>query len=469
MQRLTAGDAMFLYMENATNYGHVGGLQILDAPAVPKPRTPEEDEAHMEHFLQTVPFARKKLAEVPLGFGHPFWVDDADFDLEYHWRRTAIPGEGTPEDVERVISRLAARHLDRRRPLWEFHEVENIDGGQRSGIYTKIHHAAADGAAMMALAMATMTMTPDIVNHPMPETPWRPEPNPPELQLLTRSALEAAGRPRQLVSWARRTAGELIGQFGPEGLFRSNFSIVRDQMASIRAPKTRFNAPLTPHRRWAYGSTPLDEVKAIRKATGATVNDIVLCICAQMLRDWLDERGELPDESLVAMVPVNLRDGEATTSDGNMVSAVPGRIHTEIADPVERLEAIHASMNAQKEMQKAVPADLQMDTMGIIPAWALANATRLAFRTRAGERLRPFNLTISNVPGPQFPLYVDGAQQLASYPYSTVADGVGLNITVTSYNGNLDWGIVVDRGMVEDAWSMWDGLQKAQAALLATI
>jgi diacylglycerol O-acyltransferase len=467
MDQLTTSDAMFLYMENATNYGHVGGLGVLDAPKVPTYEVREGQvlEDHTEAFLQMIPFSRRRLLELPLKLGHPVWINDPDFDPEYHIRQIAVPAPGSPQQVEQILSRIASRPLDRSRPLWEMYEIEGLDGGKHAGVYTKIHHAAADGTAMMAMALATLSMTPDIVHHPRPATEFQPDRIPTDLELMAKGLTNVVARPGRSLSWTRRMFREMAEMVGGDSEIRSRLPEIIGQVRDLRAPKTRFSAMVGPHRRWAYGSTSLEELKQIRKHFGVTINDVVLAICAGALRNWFQTHDELPDEPLIAMVPVNIREGDGMAG-GNQISAIPATLHTHIADPEERLGKIAESMGTQKAMQKAVSATTQMEAMELMPAWAMYNALRLAYRTRQTPRFSPFNLTISNVPGPQFPVYMDGAKQLHSYAYSTITDGMGLNITVSSYDGNLDWGVVADRDMVDDLWPMWACIQDAQAELL---
>ena len=246
---------------------------------------------------------------------------------------------------------------------------------------------------------------------------------------------------------------------------------VRDRVPAMlnqlttQAPRTVFNQRIGQHRRFAFGSTSMEEVRTIKSAFDCTVNDVVLAMCGGMLRAWLQERDLLPAQPLIAMVPVSVRT-EAHQGLGNQVSSMAAVLHTDEADPVHRLAKIHQSMSDQKIVQQALPVHAQLEMLSHLPAAAMEQAMRLTFSTRLSERMMPFNLTISNVPGPQFPLYMDGAEQLASYPYSTITDGMALNITVASYNGHLDWGIVVDRDIVTDPWAMFDGLVAAQAELL---
>ena len=227
-----------------------------------------------------------------------------------------------------------------------------------------------------------------------------------------------------------------------------------------------FNQRIGQHRRFAFGSTSLADARTIKSAFDCTVNDVVLAMCAGMLRAWLRERDLLPAQPLVAMVPVSVRTEEQSTSLGNQVSGMAAVLHTDEADPAKRIAKIAASMRDQKLLQAALPVQAQLEMMSHVPAAAMEQAMRLVFGTRLSERVMPFNLTISNVPGPQMPLFLDGAEQLASYPYSTITDGMALNITVTSYNGHLDWGIVVDRDIVDDAWAMYDGLVESGDELL---
>jgi WS/DGAT/MGAT family acyltransferase len=272
----------------------------------------------------------------------------------------------------------------------------------------------------------------------------------------------------KLVGVQRRALSQTIG-----GLRRgSGAPPIRERVPAIlnqlrtQAPRTVFNQRISPHRRFAFGSTSLTEAREIKDAFGCTINDVVLAECSGMLRTWLQERGLLPELPLIAMVPVSVRTESHAGSLGNQVSAMAAVLHTDQADPVTRLRKIHESMSDQKIVQAALPVRAQLEMLTHMPAAAMEQAMRLAFRTRLSERMMPFNLTISNVPGPQVPLYLDGAEQLASYPYSTITDGMALNITVTSYNGHLDWGLVVDREIVTDPWAMYDGIVDAHGELL---
>lgn len=468
MEQLSGLDATFLYMESATNYGHVGGLQIFATPRKPHQRTPQQDAANTEWLYGLAGYSRRRLVQVPFGLDHPYWIEDPDFDREFHERTIALPPPGTDRQLEQVVSRIAARPLDRDRPLWEVYRIEGLDRGRKFAVYSKTHHCAIDGASGTQLALAMMQTDPEPVDHPAPSPAWTPERAPSQAEMLALGLRATATRPMKMIGVQRRALTQTINSLrrssgGPP--IRDRVPAMLNQLRT-RAPRTIFNQRIGQHRRFAFGSTSLADVQAIKQAAGCTVNDVVLGMCAGMLREWLSERDALPDQPLIAMVPVSVRTEATATQAGNQVSGMAAVLHTDEPDPHARLHKIHASMADGKIVQAALPVHAQLEMLSHTPAAAMEQAMRLVFSTRLSGRLMPFNLTISNVPGPQYPLYLDGAEQLASYPYSTITDGMALNITVCSYNGNLDWGIVADRDIVEDPWSMLDGIAAAQTELL---
>jgi len=468
MEQLSGLDATFLYMETARNYGHVGGLQIFAQPAEPHERTPEEDAANTEFLYGLASYTRRRLVEVPFGLDHPYWIEDPDFDREFHERTLAVPSPGTDRQLEQVVSRIASRPLDRSKPLWELYRIEGVDEGRKFAVYSKTHHCAIDGASGTQLALASMQTTPEPVNHPAPAKRWRPERVPSQAEMLARGLSATIQRPMRLVGVQQRALTQTVNSFrrtsgGPR--IRERVPAMLNQLRN-QAPRTVFNQQISQHRRFAFGSTPLADAQAIKKAAGCTVNDVVLALCGGMLREWLGARGELPAQPLIAMVPVSVRTEATASVAGNQVSGMAAVLHTDEPDPATRLQKIHASMTDQKIVQAALPVHAQLEMLTHMPSATMEQAMRMVFATRLSERMMPFNLTISNVPGPQTPLFLDGAEQLASYPYSTITDGMALNITVCSYNGHLDWGIVVDRDIVPDPWAMFDGIIAAQAELL---
>jgi diacylglycerol O-acyltransferase / wax synthase len=469
MEQLSGLDSTFLYMESSTNYGHVGGLQIFKNAESAHWRTPEEEEANTEYLYSLATYTRRRLVEVPFGLDHPYWIEDPDFDRDFHERFIAVPPPGTDRQLEEIVSRIASRPLDRSRPLWEVYLIEGVDEGRKFAVYSKTHHCAIDGASGTQLVLATMQLTPEPVNNPMPARRWQPERVPSQVEMLARGLAATAQRPMKLVGVQRRAARQVLGGLRPGSgapRIRERVPAMLNQL-NAQAPRTIFNQRISQHRRFAFGSTSLAEARTIKTVYDCTVNDVVLALCGGMLRSWLSARDALPAQPLIAMVPVSVRSDATASNLGNQVSTMAAVLHTDEADPVVRLHKINDSMLDQKIVQAAMPIHAQLELLSHVPAATMVQAMRLTFRTRLSERMMPFNLTISNVPGPQMPLYLDGAEQLASYPYSTITDGMALNITVTSYNGHLDWGIVVDRDIVDDPWSMFDGIVEAQAELLA--
>jgi diacylglycerol O-acyltransferase len=233
------------------------------------------------------------------------------------------------------------------------------------------------------------------------------------------------------------------------------------QRTGLRAPKTRFSGRLSPHRRFAFGQLSLDEVKAVKNVYGVTVNDVVVAICAGAVRRWLIENDTVPDEPLVAQVPVSVRTSEQTGTYGNRIMLMSAPLHTEIEDPVERLEVTHESLGDMKERHKALPADLLQDVNHFVPPAVFSRAARVTFRLATSVGRPTWNLVISNVPGAQIPLYLAGARLMANYPVSVITDGMGLNITVMSYDGHMDFGIVADRDQMPDVWCLMEWLEES--------
>jgi diacylglycerol O-acyltransferase len=460
MQQLTGLDAAFLAMETPATYGHVGSICILDPSTAEVPLTLQAMTDLIESRLHLIPPFRRRLVEVPLGLDQPYWIEDPDFDIEYHVRELALPAPGDDQQLAEQAARLHARHIDRRRPLWELYLIHGLEGG-RIAIYTKVHHAAIDGVSGNDILAALLDLSPD-GRPPEDSQPWSSESEPSSWEMLARSAVSLAGHPvraaRLSVALGRsipNLAGSPARPALPiiDRLFPRNTTAVLSS-PGLRAPATPFNKPIGPHRRWAFRSVPFADVKAVRTASGATVNDVVMALCAGALRRWLLEHDALPDGPLVAAVPVSVRTEEQQGTGGNRVSSIIAAIPTNLADPAERLTASHEAMRAAKEQHGALPADLLADvTQFAMPALA-GQAARLSARLRLLERLNLFNLIISNVPGPNVPLYYAGHRLVAYYPLSAITDGQGLNITVMSYGGQLHFGLIADRDLVPDLDAM---------------
>jgi len=456
VEQLSGLDGWFLAMETSSVYGHVGSVCIVDAKASEagaSPLTLEHLTTFIESRLPLVPLFRRRLVTVPLGLDHPYWIDDPNFDIEFHIRELALPGPGSDRQLSEQVARLHARPLDRSRPLWELYLITGLRGG-RAAIYNKIHHSAIDGVSGGDILAAVLDVSPESRPAPKVEV-FEGERPPGPTWLLGRSALALALQPlkgaRVVADLARSVPG-FANVIGPALGQRLSGKEDVDVLSTpgLHAPGTPFNAPISAHRRWAFTDLPLSEVKSLRVGTELTVNDVVMALCAGALRRWLDQHEALPPAPLVAAVPVSVRSIDEKGTHGNKVSIMLAPLPTNLSDPAERLEATHQAMLAAKDQHGAIPASLLADvTQFAMPV--LANqAWRMSAKLRLLERVNPFNLIISNVPGPNVPLYFAGAKLLAYYPVSALVDGQGLNITVMSYRGNLYFGLIACRQLVPD-------------------
>jgi diacylglycerol O-acyltransferase / wax synthase len=456
VRQLTGLDAAFLAMETPTVFGHVGSVSVVDPSTAPEPLTLERFTRVVESRLPLVPLLRRRLVEVPLGLDQPYWIEDPDFDIEFHVRELALPAPGSDRQLAEQAARLHARPLDHSRPLWEIYLIFGLAGG-RAAIYSKVHHAAIDGVSGNDILAALLDLSPE--GRPLPEPPpRRTERQPSAAELLARSAVSLTRHPLRAVrlslgllqaapalvanpAWPRLPlVDRLLGRDGDAVLARPG----------LRAPPTPFNRSITQHRRWGFTSLPLPQIKRVKHALQVTVNDVVLGLCAGALRRWLLDHDALPDAPLIAAVPVSVRTREQEGTHGNRVSVMLTVLPTQLDGPRDRLRAVHEGMRAAKEQHGALPADLLADvTQFAMPALA-GQAARMAARLRLVERAGPFNLIISNVPGPNVPLYYAGAELLAYYPLSAIVDGQGLNITAMSYRDTLFVGVIACRELVPD-------------------
>jgi WS/DGAT/MGAT family acyltransferase len=454
MQQLTGLDASFLAMETTTTTGHVGGLAVLDPAGIPKPLTLARLTDVLAERIPLVPVLRRKLLNVPLGLDQPYWIDDPDFDIEYHVREIALPRPGSDAQLTEQVSRLHARPLDRSKPLWEIYLITGL-AKKRAAVYTKIHHAAIDGASGAELLTVLLDLTPDGRDLPA-RVPFRPAPPPPLPALAAKAIARLAWRPVQTVQmtnemlrWLPTLAPAVSTLVGAMlGLNRGDGEVIATTLS--RAPATPFNKPITPHRRFAFRSVDLDTVKMVKNAFGVSVNDVVMAMCAGALRRWLIDHAALPSQPLIAMIPVSVRDPASKGSMGNKVSAMLAMLPTHIAEPDLRVELVHAATKIAKAQQATIPQGLVDQISDFAPPALTARAARVVFATGLLHRLPPFNITISNVPGPNVPVYLCGARLLAHYPVSVVTDGQGLNITLVGYLGQLHFGLVSCRELVPD-------------------
>jgi len=458
MERLTGLDAAFLYLENPTNHMHVAMTMVVDPSTVPGGYSFENLKEFIRGRIHLVPPFRRRLVEVPLNLAHPVWIDDPDFDIDFHIRRIGCPAPGGRRELGEMAGQIASTPLDRTRPLWELWVIEGLKQ-DRVGVVTKVHHSAIDGSSGAELMVHLFDMEPEA---PTPPPPPDKEPDhiPNDFELLGHAM---ASRIRKTIALPR-LLGETVSAITRvvEGRRDPDRPV---GAAPLNAPNTSWNGPLSPLRSVGFARVPLADVRAIKDAFGCTVNDVVLGLCAGTLRSYLIEHDELPDQPLVAACPVSVRD-DADNKPGNKVSAMFTTLDTNLADPAERIRAIQACTVGAKQEHNAVGADMLQNWA----EYAAPNTFNLASRLYsswglAGSHRPIHNVIISNVPGPPFPLYYAGAEMVAAYPMGPVMEGVGLNITVFSYRGSVDFGFMVDRDLVPDVWSMADRVKDALAEL----
>ncbi|MCU1365357.1 MAG: wax ester synthase/diacylglycerol acyltransferase, partial [Ilumatobacteraceae bacterium] len=478
-------------METANVFGHVSSLNIYDpTDATGGAGVEATKQIILERIGQLAPF-RRRLVEVPFGLDLPYWIEDPAFDIDFHVRHHAVPKPGTPEQLAEVISRIVARPLDRTRPLWELYVIEGVANGTRIAQLTKVHHAAIDGAAGASMLAAILDPSPDY--RPTGSTaPWVPDAVPTDDHMLRITALEYLRRPEKMIRLSVRSIRELAASTQNGGL-RALADVIaqpmpgpfgrmmRERLRGVNhdvdnppalppthAPRTPWNRPITPHRRFTACTIALDDAKRIRRQFGCTFNDVVMALCSGTLRRYLLLHDCLPDEPLIAMVPISVRSGSESDAYQNRVSALLADLATNEADPLQRLLRVRASMTAAKDNFAAIPAETLQDFTQFAPPAVAARAMRMYSRLRIADRMNPpFNLVISNVPGPNYPLYSAGAKLEHFYPVSALADGQGLNMTVQSYNGNLDFGFIACRDLVPDLAVMSRLLMESMAELLA--
>ncbi len=447
MQRLSGLDASFLYLETPEQLLHVCGLVVVDPGTVPGGYSFASLKDRLAALVVEVPEFRRRLRHVPFDLDHPVWVDDEHFSIDRHAHRAALPAPGGVAELAELCGHLAGQPLDRSRPLWELWVIEGLADG-RLGIFFKMHHATVDGLSGMSLLSHLCSLEPEpptSATSPATtrEIAVRAEPVPGDWHLLGRGIVHLAARPARLVRLAAPTFSALAGTVD-----RARHGVA--MAAPFTAPRTPFNATISGRRAVAFADLPLDAVKAVKNATGTTVNDVVLTVCGGALRGYLEARGELPEHSLLATVPVSVR-GSSPAQGSNQVSAFFARLGTDVADPLKRLAAVATGNRRAKEHHQAIPASALQDWAELAAPRTFGVAVRVYSRLRLAER-HPVvhNLVISNVPGPPVPLFLLGARVEAMYPLGPVFHGAGLNVTVISNNGRLHVGLIACADLVPD-------------------
>jgi WS/DGAT/MGAT family acyltransferase len=438
-------DASFVYLEAPRAPMHIGSVAIYDPSTAPGGAVTFKGILdHIRGRMPHVPSYREKLARVPLDIDHPYWIDDPDFDLEFHVRHIALPKPGDWRQLCIQTARLHARALDLDRPLWEFYVIEGLDNveGVPPGSFalvSKVHHAAIDGVSGAEMTAVIHDLSPAATDPGVPDT-FSPGRVPTPMELLSRAGVNNAMQPVRFARLARRTGRQLL----------RNVGALRSSLPS--APRTRFSGVITPHRVVEGRSFDLGEMKRIKAAVpGATINDAVVAVVTGALRAYLESKGELPDAPMVAMAPISVRTEDESGTMGNQVSGMTIELPTTSVDPLDRLETVHANTTRSKEMTNAIGARTLSDFQQFVP-WALAGlATRTASRFSLANRANmPINTVITNVPGPQMPLYMAGAEMVALFGMGPVTDGMGIIHPVFSYNGKISISVTSCREMMPD-------------------
>ena len=454
-------DASFLYFETPSMHMHVAMTAIFDPSTMPGGYEFTKIKEFIESRLHLVPPFRRRIVEVPFRLNHPIWVEDPEFDLDYHIRRIGAPSPGGHEELAEVAAQIASTPLDRSRPLWELYVVEGLADGN-IGVVTKMHHCAVDGVSGAELMVNLFDLEPGGRELDPPEA-RKPEPIPSDLEMV-RHALASRAR-RQigiipLLGTTVRTATKLVSRHrDPDAIVGA---------VPLTAPPTPWNGAVTPHRRMSFTRVKLEDVKTIKNAVGCTVNDVVLGLMGGALRRYLEAHDAFtPDQPLIAVCPVSVRSEAEQGQMNNKVSAMFTSLATDVDDPIERLRTINQVTKGAKEDHNALGANLLQDWAEHAAPTTFALAARLYSSMNLSDRHRPIhNVVISNVPGPPFPLYYAGAKLEYTLPMGPVMEGAGLNITVLSYMDNVDIGFMVCRELVPDVWSLVTYVQEAMEELL---
>lgn len=460
LQRLSGLDASFLYLETPTQPLHVCSVLELDAGTIPGGYNFGRLLDVLAERIVAIPTFREKLANSFLNLDHPVWVEDENFSLDHHVHRIGLPAPGGRAELAEICGHLASLPLDRRRPLWEMWVIEGIDGtdaraGGRLAVMTKVHHAAVDGVTGANLMSQLCATEPDAP----PPDPVAASRGTNPLRIALGGLGRFAARPLSLAtSVLPATVNTVVDTV-------QRVSGGRTMAAPFAAPQTPFNATVTARRNVAFAQLDLADIKTVKNHSGVKVNDVVMALVSGVLRDYLADRDELPASSLVAMIPVSVHD-RSDRPGRNQVSGMFSSLHTEIDDPAQRLEAIAAANNAAKEHSSAIGATLLQDWSQFAGPAVFGIAMRVYARSRLTESRPVHNLVVSNVPGPQNPLYFLGAEVTALYPLGPIFHGAGLNITVMSLHGTLNVGLISCPDLLPDLWDMADGFAAGMKELV---
>jgi diacylglycerol O-acyltransferase len=486
MDHLSGLDATFLYVETPETPMHVGGLNIFELPSGYEGDFLEDLREHIAKRMHLAPVFRRKLVNMPFELANPIWVADDDLDLEYHIRSTVLPKPGNREQLDKLVGRLHSSLLDRSRPLWEFYVIDGVQtpadapaGTRRVAFYSKVHHAALDGAAGVALATAIMDVT-AVPRHvrPAPRRSAMSADNFGIAELavggIKNTAVQAIKLAKTLPTLARAAVQLLrpardTAQDMAQGEAMQATELAGDASAEKPgwfAPKTPINVSITNQRVFSSFSLSLPELKYIAKGNGVTLNDVVMGICSGALRHYLADLNCKPERPLLAAVPVSLRE-EGNTDMNTQASIMRISLASNIADPIERLHAIRKASAAAKAVTSSMKSVLPTDFPSLGAPWLLSGMASLFGRSKLANSMPPIaSVAISNVPGPKVALYLAGAKMLTYFPVSIVGHSLALNVTVQSYNGSLDFGLIACRKAMPDLPELAKYMMAAHRELL---
>jgi WS/DGAT/MGAT family acyltransferase len=459
-ERLSGLDASFLYMETPTLHMHVAMTAVFDPTTVPGGYSFRRVRQLINDRIPLAPVFQRRLVEVPLRLGFPVWVDDPEFDIDNHLRRAALPSPGGMRELGDFAADVISRQLHRDRPLWEMWIVEGVEDG-KIALVVKMHHSTIDGVSGAELLGVLFDLEPE-----PPETATRTERQldpriPSSAELVSQALVANLIAPFDIGKMFIRTTRNILG------VRRIRQGESFKGALPLTAPRTSINAAVHARRRVAYAAASLADAKALKNKMGTTVNDVVLAMVAGALRTYLQAGDELPEIPLVSVVPVSVTPDVAELKGSNKISSMFVQLPTQVDDPLERLELIHEGTKGAKEEHKALGATMLQNWAEHATPNVFAAAARLYTGMKLADRHRPIaNLVVSNVPGPDFPLYLGGSQLLGMFPLGPVMDGMGLNITIMSYMGVLYWGLASDARAVPRLWDIAAAIPHALTELM---
>jgi diacylglycerol O-acyltransferase len=468
MQRMTGLDASFLYTETPAQHMHVSMVTVFDTSTMKGGYSYTTVRDLIASRLPLIPTFTRRLVEVPFRLHHPVMVEDPDFDLDFHVRRVAAPAPGTMRELAELAGDFVSRPLDRSRPMWEMWVVEGLEDGH-VGVLTKVHHSLVDGVTGAELMVHLFDLEQEPAEEPVADPAAVAERAadhiPSDFELVGHALTSLARNPVRLLGRVLpdtlRSAARVVGRRRGGG---------SGMAAPFSAPRTPWNGAITPRRSVAIGTLSLEDVKAVKRAFGTTVNDVVLALCAGALRRYLEEHGGVPEAPLVGVVPISVRsDDPAAAAGNNQVSAMFVSLATDVADPAERLRVIAEATKGAKEEHQTLGAEVLQQWAELTAPGVFARAMRLYSRMDLADRHRPIhNLVISNVPGPSFPLYLAGARLSALAPLGPIMEGAGLNVTVISYMDRIDVGLIACPDLIPDLWELASDFEMSMDELRKT-